>query len=244
MAPLSDRQDAYGHALYDFHKGRSAHEVDERDDGFFGAVDVGDYFAPYDAWPERQKEAMEHVRGRVLDVGCGAGRHALYLQEQGFDVLGIDSSPLAIEVCKLRGLRNARSIPVTRFGGKVGTFDTILMLGNNFGLFASPRRARWLLGRFRAATSARARIIAESTDPHETDDPCHLAYHEFNRERARMPGQIRLRVRYRTYATPWFDYLLVSQDEMRELLRDTGWRVDRFIDVDFPRYIAVIRREG
>jgi 2-polyprenyl-3-methyl-5-hydroxy-6-metoxy-1,4-benzoquinol methylase len=45
------------------------------------------------------EEAMQFVKGRVLDVGCGEGRHSLYLQEKWFDVLGIDISPLAIKVC-------------------------------------------------------------------------------------------------------------------------------------------------
>jgi 2-polyprenyl-3-methyl-5-hydroxy-6-metoxy-1,4-benzoquinol methylase len=46
---------------------------------------------------------MQFVKGRVLDVGCGAGRHSLYLQEKGFDVLGTDISPLASESASLGG---------------------------------------------------------------------------------------------------------------------------------------------
>jgi cyclopropane fatty-acyl-phospholipid synthase-like methyltransferase len=40
-----------------------------------------------------EKKSMGYVKGRtVLDIGCGPGRHALYLQnERGFDVLGIDT---------------------------------------------------------------------------------------------------------------------------------------------------------
>jgi SAM-dependent methyltransferase len=240
MGQLRDHQDAYGHALYDCHLGKSAYEIDERDDGYVGVCDVQEYFAAYGAWPERQREALRDARGRVLDVGCGAGRHALYLQQEGFEVLGIDTSPLAIEVCRLRGLREARVASVTQVSRKLGRFDTIVMLGNNFGLLADPRRGRWLLQRFRTVTGAGARIIAETVDPYRTEEAGHLAYHELNRKRGRMAGQIRLRVRYKTYATPWFDYLFVSQDEMRGLLGDTGWRVERFVDADPGGYIAVI----
>jgi len=35
--------------------------------------------------------------GRAMDVGCGTGTHALWLASQGFDVLGVDVAPLAIE---------------------------------------------------------------------------------------------------------------------------------------------------
>jgi SAM-dependent methyltransferase len=88
------------------------------------------------------RQAMAYVQGRVLDIGCGAGRHALYLQGQGFDALGIDNSPLAVEVCRRRGLLRAQVLPITQVSRALGSFDTILMMGNNFGLVGNPRRAR------------------------------------------------------------------------------------------------------
>jgi len=243
MARLTDRQDAYGHLVYDFLHGKESYEVNERDDGFVGGARVGEqYFAEYKDWPAHQRKGIRFARGKALDVGCGAGRVALHLQNKGLDVLGIDVSPLAVRTCKERGLKNARVMSVTGASRRLGTFDTIVMYGNNFGLFGSFKRARWLLGRFRAMTSDAARIIAESNDPYATDEPAHLGYHKRNRARGRMGGQIRLRVRYRDYATPWFDYLLVSRDEMREILAGTGWRVSRFIDSDGSPYVAVIEK--
>jgi 2-polyprenyl-3-methyl-5-hydroxy-6-metoxy-1,4-benzoquinol methylase len=61
-----------------------------------------------------ETKAFSHMRGRVLDIGFGAGRIAIYLQKKGFDVLGIDVSPFAILVCKLRGLRRAKLISITQ----------------------------------------------------------------------------------------------------------------------------------
>ena len=55
-----------------------------------------------------------------------------------------------------------------------------------------------------------------------------------------MAGQVRMRVRYQKYATPWFDYLLVSRKEMQKILRGTGWAVKRFIAPRGPFYVAVI----
>ncbi len=244
MTRLTDKQDAYGHAIYDSYLGKGGYEIDERDDGFVGGVrDAGTYLAAYDEWPPIEREAMEIVKGRILDIGCGAGRHALYLQEKGLDVLGIDVSPLAIKVCKLRGLTQAREMSITQLSRKLGTFDTLLMMGNNFGLFGSFKRAKWLLRRFCGMTSDQARIIAQSSDPYATDEPCHLAYHELNRKRGRMSGQIRLRVRYKTYATPWFDYFLVSRNEMAEIVSGTRWRVGHFAESDGPYYIGVIEKK-
>lgn len=247
---MKDYQDAYGHQLYDYFKGKGSFEIVENDDGYFDVSSLcgissknEGYFSKYKDWLPSQRMAMSHVRGRVLDIGCGAGKHSLYLQEKGFDVLGIDISPLAVKVCKLRGLKKARVMSITQINSKLGKFDTILMLGNNFGLFGSFKRAKWLLKRFRIITNENARIVAETIDPYKTTNPHHLEYHEFNRKRGRMPGQLRIRVRYKKHVTPWFEYLIVSRDEMKEILKGTGWRVERFIDSKWSYYMAIIKKE-
>jgi len=167
----------------------------------------------------------------------------LYLEEKGFEVLGIDISPLAIQVCKLRGLRRAEVVSIDHVDSEPNSFGTIIMMGNNFGLFGSFKKARGLLKRFRRMTSEEALIIGATSDPYRTENPAHLEYHEFNRKRGRMAGQTRIRVRFGKYATKWFDYLMVSKQEMKEILEGTGWKVKEFIDSDGPGYIAVIEKK-
>jgi len=240
---LEDWQDAFGHEIYDYFNGQPTHEIVERDDGFFSVSHGPEiYFKDYEGWPESDKEAIGYVRGRVLDIGCGAGRHSLYLQAQGFDVVGIDISPLAIEVCRARGLRDARVLPITRLSRKVGEFDTILMLGNNFALVGNSRRARWLLRRFHRMTSEAGRIIAQARDPYQTERPEHLAYHARNRERGRMSGEARIRVRYRKYVTPWIDFLMLSRDELEAILEGTNWEVRQFIEGQQGGYVAILEK--
>lgn len=241
---LGPDQDAFGKLLYDELNGRRSFEVVERDDGYVDVSAEGAvYFTGPEAWPDWALEAMEEVRGRALDVGCGAGRFALHLQDAGHDVLAIDVSPLAVEVCRLRGVRRASVLPITRIGPGVGPVDTVLMMGNNLGLLANARRGRWLLRRMHRLTRGDARIVAETLDPHQTSDPVHLEYHVRNRGRGRLPGQVRMRVRYRRLATPWFDYLFVSRAELADLVAGTGWRVKRVIDADGPTYVAVLEKE-
>lgn len=240
---LTDQQDAYGHLIQDAVRGLDSYEVDERDDGFVGIARMADiYTAPFADWPAHHQRAMGRARGRVLDIGAGAGRHCLHLQEQGHEVLATDNSPLAVRTCRERGVKHAQVVPITALSSRFGVFDTVLMLGNNFGLFGSFSRARWLLRRFRSFTAPDARIIAESTDPYQTNAPEHVAYHRRSRQRGRMAGQIRLRIRFRTYATPWFDYLLVSKAEMERIVEGTGWRVVEYLDSSGPTYIAIIER--
>jgi SAM-dependent methyltransferase len=241
---MKTREDAYGREVLDFYTSGGGYEIVERDDGY---VDISSgpsaYFTEFRDWGPHMQKAIAHARGRVLDVGCGAGRHSLHLQRCGHEVLGIDVSPLAVKVARMRGVKKARVMSVTRVSRRLGTFGTILMFGNNFGLFGSERRAKWLLRRFLGMTDEDGLIIVESGDPYRTDNRHHRAYHRLNRRRGRMPGQLRLRVRYLTYVTPWFDYLLVSPDEMKGLLKGTGWHVERLYRSGGPAYAAVIERD-
>ncbi len=59
-----------------------------------------------------------------------------------------------------------------------------------------------------------------------------------------MPGQLRLRVRHRQYATRWFDYLIVSPEEMAELADGTGWRISRLLPSEASLYVAVLEKEA
>ncbi|MCA9929303.1 MAG: class I SAM-dependent methyltransferase [Anaerolineales bacterium] len=238
-------QDAYGQEVYDFYRGEKVVEIVERDDKYIDASGgPAAYFAPFAQWPVIEQEAIQLAEGRVLDVGCGPGRVALYLQEKGHEVVGIDNSPLAVKTARLRGVADARVLSITRVSRKVlGLFDTIVMFGNNFGLFGSFRRAKWLLRRFYRMTGDNGRILAESRNIYETDNPAHLAFHERNRQRGRMSGQVRIRVRYQTIIGPWFDYLMVSPDEMRQIVADTGWHVAQIIRGDEGgMYTAVLEK--
>ena len=229
--------------LLDAFEHGSAVEIVERDDGFIAASRIGSelYLAPFRRWPAHQRQAMRFVRGRVLDVGAGGGRVAVHLQERGTEVVSIDVSPGAIEVCRRRGVKDARELGIDDIDESVSPIDTIVMLGNNFGLFGSRAKAKRLLRRFHRLTTERGRIVAETRNVHATDDPAHLEYQRHNVEQGRLPGQIRIRVRYGRAATPWFDYLMVSRDELEDILEGTGWRLARTIDSD-DIYVAVIDR--
>jgi SAM-dependent methyltransferase len=202
--------------------GGTGPEIIERDDGFLDPVEMN-YFAPVAQWPAVERRALRWARGRVLDVGVGAGRAALELQRRGRSVVGIDISPGALAFEDL--------------DDSVGQVGTIVMFGNNFGLFGSPTQAKRLLRRLRPLAD---RIVAGSNDPYATEDSAHLAYQDRNRKRGRMPGQLRLRVRYRDLIGAWFDYLIVSPDEMAAILEGTGWRIHRLLQQDGSGYYVAV----
>jgi SAM-dependent methyltransferase len=234
--------DVWGALLADALAGRRAHEVVERDDGYVMAFDAGYLLAPFSRWDDPdERRAMRFVRGRVLDIGCGGGRVCLHLQERGLDVVGIDTSAGAIEVCRARGVRDAHVLDVDALGGTLGEFDTIVLVGQGFGVARSRSGARRLLRKLASIASPRGRIVAETFDPHALDDEVHRRYRERNVARGRMPGQLRVRVRHRGLSTPWFDWLQVSRGELEELLDGSAWRLLRTLG-DGPSYVAIIDR--
>jgi hypothetical protein len=115
-------------------------------------------------------------------------------------------------------------------------------MGNNFGLFGSFQMARRLLRQMHRITSPSARIIAQTLDPYQTQNPLHLGYLRLNRQKGRMSGQVRIRVRYQNLKGPWMDYLFVSQKELKEIPKGTGWFLSRVILSKGSIYIVVLRK--
>ncbi|MDG6910628.1 MAG: class I SAM-dependent methyltransferase, partial [Nitrososphaerota archaeon] len=155
----SDDADAYGHEVWDYFARCEGRETIERDDGLIDPSESlpKGYFAPLKDWDPVEREGIALARGRVLDVGCGAGRVALYLQKYlKLRVLGIDNSPLALEVARARGVGRTRLMAFEEVDFAPGSFDTVVMYGNNFGLFGSRARARRLLRKLHVMTSVGA----------------------------------------------------------------------------------------
>ena len=243
MRRLTSHQDAFGLEMRSYLKGGSPLEIVERDDGYIDtARSTEQYFALFENWPKRQRRGIALVRGRtVLDVGCGAGRVSLYLQKKGFRVTAIDISPIAIRICKQRGVKNPRVLGIDDIGRlRPMKFDAVVLFGNNFGLFGNIRRAKRLLRQLHRLTSDHAVVVVETSNPYKTTNPSHRRYLRRNRQRGRMSGQIRIRIRFQDRATPWFDYLFVSPREMKDVLSGTGWKATRFIDGDRASYVAII----
>jgi SAM-dependent methyltransferase len=238
--------DAFGRLLLDCFEAAGADgdttEIIERDDGFIGSGNARRYFASPLEWPPIELELLNRARGHVLDIGCGAGRHILELQGRGLNVTGLDTSPGAIEVSRRRGVRTVFQgrVDELAIGGET-LFDCFLMLGNNLGLLQSAEAAPEMLAALAARARPGALILGTTIDPYDTAVPGHLAYHERNRQRGRMGGQVRMRVRHRELASEWFDYLMFSEQELAGLIGGTGWQAVEVLR-DGPRIGAVLKR--
>jgi SAM-dependent methyltransferase len=235
--------DAFGFALLDYleHGSEARSHFIERDDGLLETIDTGALFTQESDWSVAEAPVGDRTGQRVLDVGAGAGRHALPLQESGREVVALDVSPGAVEVCRRRGVRETFTGTVFELAGTdPEPFDTFLLCGNNYGLLESLEHGRSFLGALAEVAAPGAEIIGTCIDPFATEDPLHLAYHERNRNRGRHPGQIRLRARWSDVATSWFDYLFVPVEELKELAERAGWELVEYQPGSRP-YLAVLR---
>ena len=242
---IDPSRDAFGEEIKAYYRNREdVVEIVERDDGYIDYNDaVPHYFSVYSDWSDHLKSTLSHCHGRVVDVGCGAGRIALHLQEVGHTVVGLDNSPGAIEVCRARGVKELLNIPFTQIDRRLGKVDSFALFGNNFGLFGNPKRAKWLLRRLKSLSSRDAVILAQTMDPYSTDDQDHLAYHERNRRRGRLGGQVRIRIRFKRIVGPWMDFLFVSKPELEQIVEGTGWAVEQYIDTGSPGYFVILAKE-
>jgi SAM-dependent methyltransferase len=156
-------KDLFGKAILDFQTNNSPEDlVTETNISEADEMSVDYLFRSYNEMPKLEKKALQLAKGKVLDVGCGAGSHTLYLQEKGFDVTAIDISANAIKACELRGLNDVRVQNLLDLENK--TFDTILLLMNGTGIFGTLAETSKYLNKLKSLLNPNGQILLDSSD--------------------------------------------------------------------------------
>ncbi len=226
MTIVHATQDALGRALVDHHEGRAGDLLLlESDDGSVRPADLqpADFFAPQQAWPSWEQHVVGRAEGAILDLGAGAGRHSLCLQDLGHEVSAVDSSPGAVAVCRSRGIRDVRLADLRRLAGEE-RWDTLLLMCGNLGLAGDRGSTRRLLTRLAAVTTPGGMLIGDSVDP-GSDDP-----------------HVRLRLHYGALATPWWYQINIPPSEIEAFVEGAGWRLEEQVG-DEEGYGVVLRRD-
>ena len=235
--------DLFGDALRRHHRREGDGWVAfERDDERILTQRLDVFFARAPLWIETQ--VMPGGAARVLDVGCGAGRHLLWAEARGRTATGLDSSPGAVEVARARGARDVRRLDVMAddLPGDLTGFDLILLMGHNIGIGGDIAGATALLRTLAARLSSGGHICLTSQDVSPTDDPGHLAYQRANLAAGRPEGQMRLRFVDGDATGPWFRWLHLGPDAMRAIAADAGLAVAQV--VRFPHHPGLDHRPG
>jgi len=123
-----------GKAIWDFYHNENPEDLQtETSISELDELPVKYLFRDFDGMNAIEQKALQLAKGKTLDIGAGAGSHALYIQnEKNLDVTALDISPKSIEVCRLRGIKKAVAENMLHFSGE--TFDTILLLMNGTGI--------------------------------------------------------------------------------------------------------------
>jgi len=233
--------DLFADALWQFFKTGRADLRIERDDGYIRREDVSWYFTSWRDFPAHERAALKFAHGRILDVGCGAGRHSLYLQRRGLRVTAIDVSPRIVELARARGVKDARVADVCdKLPFRDGEFDTVILFGNNLGVCGTPGRFRRMLRELHRVASPRGRILATTRQP-STTNPAHRGYLRRNVARGRAVGQIRLRLVLDGKRGAWFDLLLLAPTDLMQLAAKGNWELTHVFPLDdFERGYSVV----
>lgn len=157
-------KDLFGKAILDFQTNNSPEDIiTETSISETDVMSVGYLFRSFLEMPKIEQKAIQLSKGKVLDVGCGAGSHSLYLQnEKKFDVTCIDISENAIKACKLRGLKNTRVQNILNIENE--KFDTILLLMNGTGIFENLIKAPIYLQKLKSLLNFNGQILIDSSD--------------------------------------------------------------------------------
>lgn len=158
-------KDLFGKAVLDYQTNNSPEDlltetsISEADE-----MSVSYLFRNYNEMPKLEQKALQLAKGKILDVGCGAGSHALELQnERKLDVTAIDISENAVKACQLRGIENAKVVNILDLDTQ-NKFDTILLLMNGTGIFGTLNETAKYLQKLKSLLKEGGQILIDSSD--------------------------------------------------------------------------------
>lgn len=236
--------DLFGKALLDYQLGNYTEDIktetsiSEEDD-----LPLPYLFRSYAEMPGIEQKALELSYGKVLDVGCGAGSHALYLQqEKKLDVTAIDLSPGAIEVCKLRGVRHAKVQDLMEMEPNQ-KFDTILLLMNGAGMCGRLKKLSSFLLKLKELLAVGGQILMDSSDiiymfDEDADGgkwiPADQAYY----------GELDYIVRYKGEEEPAFEWMYIDYNTLQNAAIHHGFTCKLLLEGEHYDYLARLTVEG
>ena len=233
---MSDAYSPHGAALLDCFRGEASAMLICHQDGV--RDDVPAAFWLRETIDPLELHALDLCRGRVVDVGAGAGLHALELQRRGIDVTAIDIVPECVTIMRERGVRRAEAIDLYAFND--GRFDTIVCLCNGLDKVGHLADLPRFLGRMRELLAAGGQLITDSFDLRIGADPARLA--ELSRKEAagRYFGEVDLQFEYKGRTGTPFSVLHIDFETLSHIAGQHGWQSEK-ISEDGGHYLVRMR---
>lgn len=193
-------------------------------------------FRTFEEMPDIEKMALQLVEGKILDIGAGAGCHALYLKDNGFDVTAIEKSLKASEYLHTKGVKTICTDIMSYSDEK---FDTILLLMNGLGLAGSMDQLPHFLRHLKNLLKDGGKILCDSSDISylfENEDGS--IWIDLN---STYYGEVKYNMVYEGEESGWFDWLFIDQSKLIEIATDCGLKVDIILEGDNNHYLAEIK---
>lgn len=228
--------DVFGKALQDYQKGQYTEDIKT-----FSSLDEEDViplpylFRTFDEMPQIEQKALQLARGKVLDVGAGAGSHSLYLQNKGLEVTALDSSKGCIEVCQARGVASTICSPILDYSEE--RYDTLLLLMNGIGLAGQLKNLSGFFQHLASLLQPNGQILLDSSDiiyMFEQDEdggywiPNDGTYY----------GEVQFEMEYKGQKSEPFDWVYVDFDTLQNACESNGFNCELVISGEHFDYLA------
>ena len=230
-------KDLFGKAILDFQTNTSPEDIiTETNISEADEMSVAYLFRNYNEMPKLEKKALQLCKGKILDVGCGAGSHSLYLQEKGFEVTAIDISENAIEVCSIRGLKNARVQNLVEVENE--KFDTIILLMNGTGIFETLNKTSDYLQKLKSLLNENGQILIDSSDiiyMYDEDEDGSYSVPAEN-----YYGELTFTIRYKNQTEDDFPWLYLDYNTLQNACYANGLQCELILEGKHFDYLARI----
>lgn len=190
------------------------------------------FFRSEEEMPDLEIIALNNCRGKVLDIGAGAGSHSLLLQTNKFDVTALEISPLACRVIEQRGVRKVINEDIFLYGKE--RFDTILLLMNGIGLCGDVDGLKKLLLHLKTILNPGGQILFDSSDIsylYEDGTPKPSSYY----------GEVKFQYTYKTNNGEWFDWLYIDQNTLKAIAKRLNFQWKFIYEDENDQYLVKLQ---
>lgn len=236
---MKETYDAMGAAIADYHKYGKADKLRVFSPDFDeDEIPVELLFRSYEEMPQLEQKALDLARGKILDVGAGAGCHSLALQALGKDVTAVDISPLSVITMRERGVKKVME---QDFFTVKERYDTILMLMNGIGIVGSIDRLPSFFNHIDSILSKGGQLLLDSSDI------CYLFEEEdgiiYLPEGEDYYGELQYTMQYKDTIGKPFPWLYIDFPTLSGIASECGFHAELVAEGEHYDYLARITRQ-
>lgn len=234
-------KDLFGKAILDYQTRNNPEDlITETSISEADEMSVAYLFRDFSEMPMLEQKALELSKGRVLDVGCGAGSHSLHLQnERNLALTSIDISQNAIKACELRGLKNAIVQDVMQLNNE--KFDTILLLMNGAGMCGRLKNIGKFLEKLKSLLTENGQILLDSSDiiyMFDEDEeggkwiPAEMDYY----------GELVFDIHYKGEKEEPFNWMYIDYNTLQNAAHANGLQCELILEGEHFDYLAKLKK--